>query len=75
MLTQTKILAIADIFEALSAPDRKYRDDGLKFSKVIEIMNDMVEKEHIDADLFEVFMEEEIYKEFFDEWDDDRDLE
>jgi len=72
LMTQTKILAISDIFEALTAPDRKYRDAGLKFSKVIEIMNDMVEKNHIDGDLFQVFMEEKIYEDFFEKWDDDR---
>ena len=47
-----RILAIADIFEALTAADRPYKK-AFTLSKAIAIMEEMVNK-HIDGDLFTV---------------------
>jgi hypothetical protein len=54
-----RIVAIADIFEALTAPDRPYRKPGtLRWA--IDIMQRMKQDRHIDADLFDLFLAEKI---------------
>lgn len=57
---QARILSIADIFEALSAPDRPYRK-ALSLSQVFEIMERMVEEGHLDPDLFDLFIKNKVY--------------
>jgi HD-GYP domain-containing protein (c-di-GMP phosphodiesterase class II) len=56
---QPRILALADIFEALTAKDRPYRE-GKTLSEALHIMTMMVKDGHIDPDLFELFQKEEI---------------
>jgi len=60
MSVQARILAIADVFEALSAPDRPYKE-ALSLSQVLQIMTQMVEEGHLDKDLFEVFVKKKAY--------------
>ena len=60
---QSRILAIADIFEALTAFDRPYRK-GKTLSEAIKIMSFMVKDGHIDKDLFNLFIEEKIYLDY-----------
>jgi len=55
-----RIMAIADIFEALTAPDRPYRKPG-KLSWAIDIMHRMKLDNHIDGDLFDLFLSEKVY--------------
>jgi HD-GYP domain-containing protein (c-di-GMP phosphodiesterase class II) len=55
-----RMVAIADIFEALTAPDRPYRKPG-KLSWAIDIMHRMKLDNHIDGDLFDLFLSEKIY--------------
>jgi len=55
-----RIMAIADIFEAVTAPDRPYRDP-LKLSEALALMNKFKQDNHIDADLFDVFVREKVY--------------
>ncbi len=50
-----RIMAIADIFEALTAPDRPYRKAGT-LSWAIKVMHRMKLDEHIDGDLFDLFL-------------------
>lgn len=50
-----RLLAIADIFEALTASDRPYKK-AKTVSEAIEIMHRMVLDEHIDRDCFELFL-------------------
>ena len=57
----SRIMAIADIFEALTASDRPYKK-AKTLSESIEIMHHMVKEEHIDKDLFELFLSAGIYK-------------
>jgi len=57
---QARILAIADVFEALSAPDRSYKKP-LPLSQVFQIMQQKVERGHLDGDLFEVFLKKKAY--------------
>jgi len=56
-----RILAIADIFEALSASDRPYKK-GKKLSECIAIMSSMAENEQIDSDIFKLFITSGVYK-------------
>ena len=55
-----RIMAVADIFEALSASDRPYKK-AKTLSESIKIMSFMVKDKHIDADLFKLFLESGVY--------------
>lgn len=46
---------ISDIFEALTAIDRPYKK-GKKLSEAISIMATMKMAQHIDAELFDIFL-------------------
>jgi len=61
MSVQAKMMAIADIYEALTAADRPYKD-GKKLSMAMRIMGFMKNDYHIDKDLFEIFVNEGVYK-------------
>ena len=63
MSTQAKIMAIADIYEALTAADRPYKD-GKKLSDAMRIMGFMKDDYHIDKDLFEIFVSSGVYKHY-----------
>lgn len=58
---QAKILAILDIFEALTARDRPYKPP-MSVEKAIEIIKKEVEDNHLDKELFQIFMQEKIYE-------------
>lgn len=62
-----RILAIADIFEALTASDRPYKK-AFPLSKAIHIMNDMANKKHIDKALFELFLEKKLHLEYAEKY-------
>ena len=55
-----RVMAIADIFEALTASDRPYKK-AKTLSESIEIMSSMVQEQHIDEDLFKLFLRSGIY--------------
>lgn len=55
-----RILAIADIFEALTASDRPYKK-AKPVSEAIEILYRMVQDKHIDKDCFELFIRDKVY--------------
>lgn len=63
LFLQSRIIAIADIFEALTAKDRPYKKSAT-VAEALKIMELMVKDQHIDADLFKLFIEEEIYKNY-----------
>ena len=67
MSIQAKIMAIADIYEALTAKDRPYKE-GKKISEAIEIMDMMKKNNEIDTDLFEIFIKKGVYKEYADRY-------
>ncbi len=60
---QSRILALADVFEALTAKDRPYKK-GKTLSEALKIMSFMVKDGHIDKDLFELFIKESIYLDY-----------
>jgi len=55
-----RMMAIADIFEALSAHDRPYKK-AKTLSESLKIMGYMAKEGHIDPDLFDVFIREQVY--------------
>ena len=63
MSLQARIMGIADIFEALTARDRPYKPP-MKVSRALEIMADLGRNGHIDADLYEVFVREKVYRQY-----------
>nr|WP_277749875.1 HD domain-containing phosphohydrolase [Pseudoalteromonas sp. R3] len=60
MSVPARIMAIADIFEALTAADRPYKD-AKKLSECLFIMGKMKLGDHIDPDLFDVFVSSKVY--------------
>ena len=58
-----RIMAIADIFEALTASDRPYKR-GKNLTAALEIMRSMVQEQHIDADLFALFLRSGVCHEY-----------
>jgi HD-GYP domain-containing protein (c-di-GMP phosphodiesterase class II) len=67
MSVQAKMMAIADIYEALTASDRPYKD-GKKLSQAMRIMGFMRNDYHIDEELFEIFVREGVYKQYADKY-------
>ncbi len=63
MSVQARMMAIADIFEALTAKDRPYKD-GKKLSVSLEILGGFCQRNHIDPDLFDVFVRSKVYLEY-----------
>jgi HD-GYP domain-containing protein (c-di-GMP phosphodiesterase class II)/HAMP domain-containing protein len=57
---QGRILCIADVFEALTAPDRPYRAP-MTVSAAVEVLRDMAKHNHLDADLLDVFLAEGVH--------------
>ena len=58
-----RVMAIADIFEALSASDRPYKE-AKTVSQALKIMAFMAKDGHIDQDILIFFIQEGIYKEY-----------
>jgi HD-GYP domain-containing protein (c-di-GMP phosphodiesterase class II) len=71
MSVQARVMGIADIFEALTARDRPYKQ-GMKLSQAMGIMHKFRMGGHIDPDLFDVFVNEQVYlryaEQFLDPW-------
>ncbi len=63
MSVQARIMAIADIFEALTAGDRPYKN-AKTLSESLAIMDRMAAEGHIDPDIYTVFLKENIHLEF-----------
>jgi HD-GYP domain-containing protein (c-di-GMP phosphodiesterase class II) len=58
---QARMLAIADVFDALSAPDRPYKK-AIPFSAAKEILEDEARKGRLDAEMVRIFFEKECWK-------------
>ena len=61
MSWQARMMGIADIFEALTAKDRPYKE-GMKLSQALRIMENFKNNGHIDPELHEVFVRGEVYR-------------
>jgi HD-GYP domain-containing protein (c-di-GMP phosphodiesterase class II) len=60
MSVQARCMGIADIFEALTAKDRPYKK-GKTLSESLEILGRMKLNNHVDPDLFDVFVRRKVY--------------
>lgn len=60
MSVQARMMAIADIFEALTAKDRPYKA-GKTLSESLRILGGFRLRNHIDPDLFDVFVRDKVY--------------
>ncbi|MBU1194628.1 MAG: HD domain-containing protein [Proteobacteria bacterium] len=60
---QARILAIADIFEALCAPDRPYKNP-MSLSQTKEILYQMGEKGALDKDIIHIFFKSETHLDY-----------
>lgn len=60
---QSRILAIADIYEALTSADRPYKKPN-KLGEALEIMAQCAENGEIDKDILDFFMDSGLYLEF-----------
>jgi HD-GYP domain-containing protein (c-di-GMP phosphodiesterase class II) len=63
MSVQARCMGIADIFEALTAKDRPYKK-GKTLSESLEILGRMKQNNHIDPDLFDIFVRRKIYRRY-----------
>lgn len=63
MSLQSRIMAVADIFEALTARDRPYRKP-MKLSQVVKIMEFMKKDRYIDPDVYDLFMESRLFYDY-----------
>jgi hypothetical protein len=63
MSLPARMMAIADIFEALTARDRPYKS-GKKLSEALDIMRVMRNNHHIDAALFALFLRSGVYLDY-----------
>ncbi|WP_052063758.1 HD-GYP domain-containing protein [Nitrincola sp. A-D6] len=60
---QERIMAVADVFEALTAIDRPYKQ-GKTLTQSLDIMARMVADTHLDADVFELFLRSGVYQQY-----------
>jgi HD-GYP domain-containing protein (c-di-GMP phosphodiesterase class II) len=63
MSVQARCMGIADIFEALTARDRPYKK-GKTLSESLEILGRMKLNQHIDPDLFDIFVRKKVYRRY-----------
>ncbi|MDD4861940.1 MAG: HD domain-containing protein, partial [Smithellaceae bacterium] len=60
---QSRIIALADIFEALTAKDRPYKK-GKTLGEALKIMEMMVQDHHLDKNLYDLFIQAKIYRDY-----------
>ncbi|MFQ5783708.1 MAG: HD domain-containing phosphohydrolase, partial [Alphaproteobacteria bacterium] len=63
MSLPARMMAVADIFEALTAADRPYKK-AMPLSEAMAMMAKMRDNDHIDADLFALFVESGVYRKY-----------
>ena len=63
MSVPARMLAIADIFEALTANDRPYKK-AIPLSEALNMLGQMRIDQHVDPDLFDVFIYKKVYLDY-----------
>jgi len=63
MSVPARIMAVADIYEALTAMDRPYKQPK-KLSEVMAIMGRMKEQHHLDPEVFDLFISSGTYRRY-----------
>ena len=67
MSLPARIMAVADIFEALTACDRPYKK-AKTLSESIRILSFMKKDRHVDPDLFDLFLKSGVYRDYAEEY-------
>ena len=67
MSVPARIMAIADIFEALTASDRPYKK-AKTVSESLRIMGFMNKDNHIDPQLFELFLVSGVWRDYAEKY-------
>lgn len=65
MSLPARMMAIADIFEALTARDRPYKPP-MPISQALRILRNMKDSNHIDPDLFDLFVRSKVWEKYAD---------
>ncbi len=60
---QSRIMAVADVFEALTAKDRPYKK-AMSLSQALDILGRMKDDGHIDPDIYTLFIQSRIFQEY-----------
>ncbi|WP_028448761.1 HD domain-containing phosphohydrolase [Chitinibacter tainanensis] len=63
MSVQARIMGIADVFEALTARDRPYKE-GMKLSTALQILTRMALEQHVDAELLKIFLLSRVWQDY-----------
>ncbi len=63
MSIPARIMAVADVFEALTAQDRPYKK-GKTLSETMRIMGMMKHDNHLDPDILDLFIKSGVYREY-----------
>ena len=58
-----RMMAIADVFEALTARDRPYKEP-MKLSQTLGILKNMALNGHIDPDLYRIFINKKVWLQY-----------
>lgn len=67
MSIPARAMAIADVFEALTADDRPYKK-AKKLSESMRIMGFMKKDNHLDPELFDLFVKSGVYKKYAEKY-------
>ncbi len=73
MSWQARMMGIADIFEALTAKDRPYKE-AMTLSQSLSILENFRNNGHIDPDLYDVFIKMGVYRRYGEAFLDPRQL-
>jgi HD-GYP domain-containing protein (c-di-GMP phosphodiesterase class II) len=68
IMLQSRILAVADVFEALTAHDRPYKK-AIPIDKAKQILGFMAKDGELDKDIVEMFINENLYQSYIDSRD------
>ena len=68
-----RIMAVADIFEALTAADRPYKK-AKSLSTSIRILHQMAVEEHVDIEVFRLFLSSGVYRRYAEKYLDSSQL-
>ncbi|GHE21353.1 HD domain-containing phosphohydrolase [Halomonas urumqiensis] len=60
---EERVLAVADVFEALTAADRPYKA-GLSLSTSLQILAEMVRDGHLDGELFALMLDSGLWRDY-----------
>ncbi|MCA1324508.1 HD family phosphohydrolase [Herbaspirillum sp. alder98] len=67
MSVPARIMAVADIFEAVTAADRPYKR-GNTLNEAIDILSGFRARNHIDPDIFDVFIRNKVYQRYAEQF-------